>query len=304
VFFPIATMDERIGILAVAPERDRRPLGEEDLRLLTTFANQAALAIERSLLTEERTRAEVLRRTDELKTALLSAVSHDLRTPLASIKASITTLMQPGIQWSETDRRDLEEAIDEEADRLNRLVANLLDLSRIEAGALKPTLDWYQASEIVYDVIDRCAGMLAHHRLSVDLPAHVVWVNIDFVMISEVLTNLIENATKYSSPGSRIRLLAREQGDMLVIQVEDEGMGVPEGEEERIFDKFYRVEARYRPVGSGIGLAICRGFVEAHGGRIWVDSNPTGGSTFAFTVPLAGADRKLDPAPDYVTAHS
>jgi two-component system sensor histidine kinase KdpD len=286
---PILTAERTLGVLVVARERGRRPFDDEESRLLGTFANQAAVAIERSLLEEQRARAELLARTDELKTALLSAVSHDLRTPLASIKASVTTLMQPDVTLTAEDRHELLTAIDEESDRLNRLVANLLDLSRIEAGALKPVREWYPIAQIVHEAVDRSALVLDQHPLSVDAQDALL-VDVDYVMIAEVLANLIENAAKYSPPGAPVFIAAAPAGDVVEVRVKDAGAGVAPGQEERIFDKFYRVEAPNRPLGSGIGLAICKGFVEAHGGRIWVERNPEGGSTFGFTVPAAPDD--------------
>ena len=285
---PILTADEPIGVLLVARARDGRPFDDEERRLLVTFANQAALAIERSSLAEQRARAEVLSRTDELRAALLSAVSHDLRTPLASIKASVTTLLQPEVDWREPERRELLEAIDEEADRLNRLVTNLLDLSRIEAGALVPARDWYEPAEIVGDVLERSVRLLEGREVALDLPKQSALIDVDFVMIAEVLANLLENAVKYSPPGTPVRIAARRQDRMLAFSVADRGAGIPEGEEERIFDRFYRVEGGRAAGGAGMGLAICRGFVEAHGGAIRAERNPEGGSTMSFTVPLAG----------------
>lgn len=283
---PILTAEQPFGVLVVARERGQQPFNDEESRLLGTFANQAAIAIERSMLEEQRVRAELLARTDELKTALLSAVSHDLRTPLASIKASVTTLLQPDVVLSESDRQELLEAIDEESDRLNRLVANLLDLSRIEAGALRPVREWYPLGQIVRESVERSRLLLGDHPISYKVADEII-VDVDYVMIAEVLANLIENAAKYSPPGAPIALTAQPAADFVEVRVRDQGVGVARGEEERIFDKFYRVEARNRPLGSGIGLAICRGFVEAHGGRIWVERNPEGGSIFAFTVPVA-----------------
>lgn len=295
---PILTADVPIGVLVVVRDYDRRSFDDEESRLLVTFANQAALAIERSQLTEERTRAEILSRTDELKSALLSAVSHDLRTPLASIKASATTLMQSGVNWNEADRIELLEAIDEETDRLNRLVTNLLDLSRIEAGALNLTRDWYEPAEVVNEVLDRSAHLLEGREVQLDLPAESTLIEIDFVMISEVLANLLENAVKYSPDGEKIRIAARKRDGMLEMRVEDRGAGIPPGEEEHIFDRFYRVEKHPRSSGSGMGLAICRGFVEAHGGRILAEPNPGGGTCFVFTVPLAGTEAFAEEPPE------
>ncbi|HET9016903.1 MAG TPA: ATP-binding protein [Thermomicrobiaceae bacterium] len=290
---PVATTQRSLGVLVVARRPGEPPLDDDQVQLLGTFANQAALAIERSLLTEEQNRAEILARSDELKSALLSAVSHDLRTPLASIKASATSLLQPGIAWTEDDRRELLGAIDEETDRLNRLVANLLDLSRIEGGALRPELGWYDLVEAVDAAVERARAPLAGHTLDVTVPDDLPALQFDFVKVVQVLVNLLENAARYSPPGSRITLAAGRRDDAVEVAVSDEGLGVPPGEEQRIFDKFYRVQERNRPPGSGIGLAICRGFVEAHGGRIWAERRADNGLTVRFTLPL----RVEGPAP-------
>ena len=293
LLFPIATAGRELGVLVVGRRPENPTVGPEESQLLSIFANQAALAIERSFLTEEQTRAEVLARSDELKSALLSAVSHDLRTPLASIKASATSLLQADVCFSDEDRQELLEAIDEEADRLNQFVANILDLTRIEAGALKPERDWYNLGEIINAALDRTARALQQHPLVLDLPAELPPQWVDYIEIEQVLINLLENAAKYSPPDSRITLSVRLRLDAVEVAVRDQGIGIPPGEEERIFDKFYRVENPHRPIGSGVGLAICRGFVEAHGGRIWATRNPAGGTAIRFTLPAA---RERQPA--------
>ncbi len=291
LLLPIATTRRPLGVLLVARHRVHARFDPEEERLLETFANQAAIAIERGLLTREQTRAEILARSDELKSALLSAVSHDLRTPLASIKASVTSLLQPDITWPEEERRDLLSAINEEADRLNQLVANLLDLSRIEAGALRPELDWYDLSEAIYAAIDRSEFLLRGHRLRVDIPEVLPALRFDFIEIIQVLINLLDNAAKYSPPDTTIDLSVRQLSDAIEVTVRDEGPGIPRGEEERIFDKFYRVEATNRTIGSGVGLAICRGIIEAHGGRIWAERNRDRGTAIHFILPNADGDR-------------
>jgi two-component system sensor histidine kinase KdpD len=287
LLLPIATTRRSIGVLVASRRRNRPRFDEEESRLLATFANQAALAIERCLLTDEQVNAEVLARSDELKSALLSAVSHDLRTPLASIKASATSLLQPDVTWSDEDRKELLEAIDEEADRLNRFVANLLDLTRIEAGALQPSFEWYDLREIIHDAVNRSEQALSGHPLQLDLPEDVPANKVDYIEIAQVLINLLENAVKYSPAGSPVSISFRVRAHEAEIAVRDHGVGLPAGEETRIFDRFYRVEARNRPIGSGIGLAIARGFIEAHGGKIWAERNPEGGITVRFTLPLA-----------------
>ncbi len=284
---PIATANRSIGVLVAGGHNRARFNREDEQQLLVTFANQAALAIERSLLTDEHLRAEVLARSDELKSALLSAVSHDLRTPLASIKASATSLLQQDVTWTDDDRDELLHAIDEEADRLNRFVANLLDLSRIEAGALKPAFDWYDLREIVYDAVNRSAPALDDHQITFDLSADLPPLKLDYIEMLQVLINIFENAGKYSPPESQIDVTAGVDDGTVVVSISDEGVGLPAGEEERIFDRFYRVEAPDRPIGSGIGLAISRGFVEAHGGRIWAERNPVRGITVRFTLPIS-----------------
>jgi two-component system sensor histidine kinase KdpD len=214
-----------------------------------------------------------------------------LSTPLASIKASVTSLLQPDITWPEEERRDLLSAINEEADRLNQLVANLLDLSRIEAGELRPELDWYDLSETIYEAADRTELLLRGHRLRVDIPEALPALRFDFIEIIQVLVNLLDNAAKYSPPDTTISLVVRRMPNAVEVSVQDEGPGSPRGEEERIFDKFYRVEATNRTIGSGVGLAICRGIIEAHGGRIWAERNRDRGIAIRFILPDTEADR-------------
>jgi two-component system sensor histidine kinase KdpD len=295
LLLPIATSQRTLGVLLVAQRRGRE-LGAEEIQILETFANQAALAIERILLTEEQTRTEILARSDELKSALLAAVSHDLRTPLASIKAAATTLLQPDVVWPEEERRDLLKGIDQEADRLNQLVANLLDLSRIESGTLKPDFDWYDPSEIIQDIVVRTRALMRGHQLRIDVPQQPPLLRVDYVEIRQVLINLLDNAAKYSPAGSRITLAVRIEDRSVEVQVRDQGIGIPAGEEERIFDRFYRVESHDRTIGAGVGLAICKGFVEAHGGRIWATRNTDRGTTIHFTLPIPEQVPVTEPA--------
>lgn len=286
LLLPIATSQRPLGVLLVSRDRSRGQFDDEQTQMLETFANQAAIAVERRLLTEEQTNTRILARSDELKSALLSAVSHDLRTPLASIKTSATSLLQLGIDLTDADRKELLTAIDEEVDRMNQLVTNLLDLSRIEAGAMRLDVDWYEPDDVIQTAIDRSDALLQQHRLLVDVPEDLPAIELDYVKIVQVLMNVLQNAAKYSPEGSDILLSARMDSEILRIDIRDEGVGIDPEHLDRIFDKFYRVEDPNRPLGAGIGLAICKGFVEAHGGRIWAERNPIRGTTVSFTLPV------------------
>jgi two-component system sensor histidine kinase KdpD len=266
-------------------------------RLFQAFCDQIALALERETLRQEAIHAEALRESDKLKNALLGTVTHDLRTPLASIKAAATSLLQLGVVWSDADRREMLESVDASADRLNRLVSNVLDLSRLEAGVAAPQKEWYALQDALAAVLDRLdlSGQTRDRVITLALPDDLPLVPVDHDQIEQVLTNLIENALKYSPKEASIEVQARVVGDpyALEISVVDHGIGIPANERQAIFDKFYRVQQvrlpwdpKRPPVGTGLGLAICASIVRAHGGRIWVQSTPGDGATFIFTLPI------------------
>jgi two-component system, OmpR family, sensor histidine kinase KdpD len=253
------------------------------------FVDQAAAVIERARLRQESLQIEVLRRTDALRAALLSSVSHDLRTPLSSIKAAASSLLQHDVEWDEESRSSFLMSIERQADRLNRLVENLLDMSRIEAGALKPEKEWYPIDELIHDVLGHMAPQLQGRVVERHLPDDLPPVELDYLEIDQVLTNLIENAVRYTPPESAIEVSAEACGGQLEISVADRGPGIPPGEIGYIFDKFYRVrgvDSTARTTGSGLGLAVCKGLVEAHGGRIWAKNRAGGGAIFRFTLPI------------------
>jgi two-component system sensor histidine kinase KdpD len=288
LYLPIATSQRTVGVLEVASRLDRRQFGEEDQVLLTSFANQAALALERGRLAEEAAKAAALAESDQLKSALLAAVSHDLRTPLAVTKASVSSLLDPSVQWTVAERDDFLRAIDEETDRLTMLVGNLLDLSRIEGGVLKPDKEWYDVAELIEDVATRLGPNAARgaQRIVTDVQPDLPIVLFDYVEIAQVVMNLGENALKYSPSGTEVTLGARLIQNEVEMSIGDQGPGIPIREQSRIFEKFHRIDATSRIPGSGIGLAISKGLVEAHGGRIWVESELGRGSTFRFTLPI------------------
>jgi two-component system sensor histidine kinase KdpD len=261
-------------------------LSPQEQRLLSTFANQGALAIERANLVQAENRTKILEESDRLKSSLLSSVSHELRSPLATIKASISSLRSGAVDWDSDARQDLLAAIEEESDHLNQLVGNLLDMSRIETGALRPQRGWNSMAEIVNGVLKRMRPTLQQHHIILDIPADFPLLPVDYVQMEQVFTNLLSNSVKYAPPGSNIQVCASLQNDQeALIQVSNQGPPVLEEHLERIFDKFYRVTAADKVTGTGLGLSICKGIIEAHGGRIWAENQPEA-FVFKFTLLL------------------
>jgi two-component system sensor histidine kinase KdpD len=254
---------------------------------------------EEELRRSEAQRVEAFRQSDELKSALLSSVSHELRTPLTAIKSTVVGLMRSSDPLPEAVRIELLRGLDQEVDYLDRLVSNLLDMSRIEAGTLIPSRQWQPLEDLVEGAVRRTTAALQGRPLEIHLPDGVTPVYVDAVEIQQVLVNLLDNAAKYSPPGSTIRLTARTAGGEFEIAVANEGDGIPATDAERVFDRFYRLQThRERSVrGCGLGLAICRGLVTAHGGRIWVESAPRRGTTVAFRIPTPDPEPLFPAAP-------
>jgi two-component system, OmpR family, sensor histidine kinase KdpD len=294
---PVRVGDRRLGALFVAHGHNN--FAAVDDRLLSAAAGQIGLAVERERLDREATEAEILRRTDELRAALLSAVSHDLRTPLATIMASAGSLRQTDVAWTDEERESFARAIEEEADHLNHLVGNLLDISRIEGGSLKPQMSWHDLEPLVEDVVDRLAPITNQHQLKVTIPADLPTLWLDPVEIGEVLYNLMENAAKYSPTNSEISIAAQRDGEVVRVEVSDRGPGIPLDAMAHLFDPFYRViDGNPRPQGLGLGLAIVKGLVEAHGGRVWAENRAGSGARFTFTLPVRRAPSGAQPEPE------
>jgi two-component system sensor histidine kinase KdpD len=281
---PIRHAGAEPGQIAILPGT-RTALTAEEGRLLDTAADQLALAIEREHLRQEATEAEILRRTDELKSALLDAVSHDLRTPLASIIASAGSLRQTDVAWNEAERVDFARAIEQEAERLNRIVGNLLDLSRIQGGTLRPARAWHDPVLVLRDSAERLRHAATEHRLTVEIPDELSPAFIDPVELDQVVANLVENALKYTPAGGEVRLAVREDDHTLEVSVEDNGPGIPAGSLSRLFEPFYRAPGAGAVRGSGLGLAVARGLVLAHGGTIHAENRESGGARFVVRIP-------------------
>jgi len=286
VFLAVALV---IGVL-VAEQAERRRAAEAreaDLRVL--YEQMQAIAAERARLLEEAGRVSVLERVDEQRAALLRSVSHDLRTPLSAIRA-VAEDLRDGPAYDDATRAELLATVCEEAERLDRIVANLLSMSRIEAGAFQPSRQAVDLAELVADRSRRLRALFRQARLQVDLPADLPLVDGDYSQLDQVVTNLLENAARYAPPGSTVRVTARPVGEGAVdggveLRVADEGIGVPEWERARVFEPFRRGEGS---ASSGVGLAICKAVVDAHGGRISVHRTPGGGATFVVQLPAGG----------------
>jgi two-component system sensor histidine kinase KdpD len=285
LFLPLRTGSGTVGVIGI--ERDAL-LTPDEHRLVDALADQVAVAIERISLARGLAEARVLAETERLRAALLTSISHDLRTPLASIIGTVSSLRSYADKYDAADRDELLATLESEAERLNRFVGNLLDMTRLESGAIELTLDLVDVAEIVGAALDRAGGILAQHRVEISVAPDLPMLRLDPILFEQVLFNLLDNAAKYSPPGSCIDLKARQDGDTIAIEIVDEGPGIPQGDLERIFDKFYRVQAQdRRRAGTGLGLAICRGFIEAQGGRIQAHNRrDRSGAILSLRIPV------------------
>jgi two-component system, OmpR family, sensor histidine kinase KdpD len=269
-------------------------LSSGEVELLKAFAGQLALALERARLGEEAAAAQVEAEASRIRAALFSSVTHDLRTPLASITASASSLLEEGVPFSDEQRLELLRTILEESARLNRLVGNLMDLSRLRAGALVPAVEWVPLEDLVSSVLNRLRSVLAGRPIRVQIREQLPPVPVDVVQMDQVLTNLLENAVRYSPPGTEIGVSGVPWQDMAEVRVWDRGPGVPQAERQRVFEVFHRGDVGGQRGGTGLGLAIAQAIVAAHGGSIWIEETPGGGTTVGFRLPLA---RRADAAP-------
>lgn len=294
-YLPLVVTDDVVGVLGVRCRAPGRALDTAQMRLLDAFAAQVAGALERCALARQAEQVRLQMETERLRSALLSAVSHDLRTPLATITGAASVLVDDQGTLPPTAARDLAESIVAEADRLHRLVANLLDLTRLEAGAIQLQRELQPIEEVIGVVLRRMDRQLRNHPLETSVPTDLPPVPIDGLLVQQVLVNLLDNAAKFAPAGTPIRVAVERHGPELRVEVADRGPGLPPGEEHRVFERFYRGEGQ-AGTGSGIGLAICRGVVELHGGRIFAENRPGGGASFRFTLPVDVATHPGEPS--------
>lgn len=293
LYLPLQASQGMVGVLAITPDDPERLSRLAQRKQVDAFAAQMGLAVERAQLAEQAERARREVEAEQLRSSLLSSVSHDLRTPLAVITGATGTVLQAGDTMTEPMRQELLKTVLEEAERLNRLIRNLLDMTRLESGAVKVNKEWMPLEEVIGGALTRLESRLGAREVRVELPSDPLLVPCDAVLLEQVFINLVENAVKYSA--GPIEIEAKPGTEEVAIDVSDRGPGIAAGEEERIFDKFHRTAQAGGREGVGLGLTICRAIVSAHGGKIWALNRAGGGATFRFTLPLEGAPPAAPP---------
>jgi two-component system sensor histidine kinase KdpD len=287
-----------IGVVGIDRDKPGPLLTPDERRLLDALIDQGALAIERVHLVEDMGRVKRTVETDRLRSALLTSISHDLKTPLAAVLGSASTLRDLTGKLSEVEKTDLLATIIDESERLNRFIANLLDMTKLESGAIVPNMSAHDLAEIVGSALRRANKILAQHHVKLELTKELPMIELDAVLFEQVLFNILDNATKYAAAGTAIRIRSWRDTDTVCLEILDEGEGIPPADLERIFDKFYRVQKRDQVLaGTGLGLGISRGFVEAMNGTITA-ANRTDGTGAAFTIrlPVPVNPQQLDTA--------
>lgn len=286
VYFPLHLKETTLGVLVLLPVNLRRIFLPEQRKLLETFFWQIAQTITRVRLTEQTRKVQVEMEAERLRNSLLSSISHDLRTPLATIVGSASTLVEEDHTLKTADKLELSLAIYDEAQRMASLIDNILDMARLDAGAVELNKQWYPLEEIIGVVLTRLQKQLLQRSITVKLPPGIPLVYVDAVMIEQVLINLLENALRYTPEKTPVAIMAELSFAHVEISVADQGPGIPEGSEKKLFEKFYRVCHETAQSGVGLGLTICRAIVEAHNGSIQARNRATGGAIFSFTLPL------------------
>jgi two-component system sensor histidine kinase KdpD len=289
-YLPMRNWRGTVGVLGLHSQGLTESLPADQQQLLGSFVNQAALAITRAQLATEARRAELLEETDKLQKALLNSISHDLRTPLASVTGTLNSLLEDAPLLDVSTQRELLETARDEAKRLDRLVRNLLDMSRLESDAVRVRTELCDVQDVVGTALVQLGEAAKQRRVAVLASPQLPLVPMDAVLIVQVIVNLLENALKYSETDSPIEVEARVERDRLHLSVRDRGQGIPDEDLGRVFDKFYRCVAPGVARGAGLGLAICKGFIEAHGGKIRVERRPHGGTEATFTLPTSRTD--------------
>lgn len=290
VYFPIKTEEQTLGVLGIKAGNELTP---EQIDVVEASAGLAALGVLRLRLADEAQNIKTLEERERLSTALFNSVSHDMKTPLASILGAVSSLVDDEDLYSDDQKSALLASIKRGALRMNRVVTNLLDMARLESGYLHLNQDWYDIQDIIGVTLRENKEILQEHSVRVIMPEKTSLIKVDYALIEQVLTNLLHNAVKYSPSSSEIGLQVEEHTDELMVSVSDQGNGIAQGDEQLIFEKFYRLQSPDNVSGTGLGLSICRGIVEAHGGRIWAENRLNQGSVITFTLPI---DQRVSPS--------
>jgi two-component system sensor histidine kinase KdpD len=298
LFLPMRTGRGPIGVIGIDDDRTGPLLTPDQRRLLDALVDQSALAIERVQLVEDMDRAERNVESDRLRQALLTSISHDLKTPLASVLGAASTLRDLSPKLSEAEKADLLGTVIDESERLNRFIANLLDMTKLESGAVVPNATLQDLTEIVGSALRRAGKILGRHRVALDLAPNLPMLELDAVLFEQVLFNLLDNAAKYAPDDTTIAIRAIRDKDSVLLQVMDEGAGIPPADLEQVFDKFYRAnKGDHVRAGTGLGLAISRGFVEAMHGTISATNRADrSGAVLTIRLPIPPASEALDTA--------
>lgn len=284
-FFPVKGEDKTLAVLGIRPGNEMSSFTPEQTQLVETLSNLAAVIIVRLQLAKEAEHAKWLEESERLHRTLLNSISHDFRTPLASIMGAVTSLIEEKDIYSPETRQMFLATIREEARRMNRFVENLLEMVRLESGTLKLNMKWCDIQDIIGVVLREMRDTLLGHPVSVDIPPDTPSVLADFILIEQVLINLLENAAKYSPPDMPISISVKRKEKEVLVTISDTGSTIPGTESEHLFDKFYRQNSSKHVSGTGLGLFICKGIIEAHGGHIWIDPSPDHGNRFSFSLP-------------------
>jgi two-component system sensor histidine kinase KdpD len=298
LFLPMRTGRGPIGVIGIDDDKTGPLLTPDQRRLLDALMDQGALAIERVLLVEDMDRVKRTVESDRLRSALLTSISHDLKTPLASVLGAASTMRDLSSGLTDTEKRDLLATVIDESERLNRFIANLLDMTKLESGAIVPNTARHDIGEIVGSALRRAGKILAHHKVSLELAADLPMLELDAVLFEQALFNLLDNAAKYAPTDTTISIRSFRDRDSISLQIMDEGGGIPPAELESVFDKFYRAQKgdHVRP-GTGLGLAIARGFVEAmHGSIAAANRTDRSGAVLTIKLPIPAASGALDTA--------
>ena len=292
-YLPLVTARGIIGVMALKTPNTGRELTAEQERLLGAYTDLVAVAIEGIQLAEELHNTQVLKATEKLQGALLNAISHDLRTPLVSVIGTLSSLQEEGMGLDDTAKKNLIQVAREEADRLNHLITNLLDESRIEAGAITLSRQPSEVQDLVGSALEQMGSRASARSIEIDIPGEIPFISVDFGLIVQTLANILDNAIKYSPADSPIEIKAQQLDREVHIEVTDHGVGIPEEDLGNIFDKFYRIKRPDNVAGTGLGLSISKGIVEAHGGSIEANKASDGGTTIRVKLPIGDSNPSI-----------